>query len=207
VNLWECQHPGCKSTASGCGGAAGLIAIGWYFTPGYALFCPFHRPDPQTCEENPKDRPDPRPCSLCRAENVADAWQAQINLTHGFRFEHLSRAHFLARLHEPPPVTYEAGPVGALLEDEGAITAAGYMGQDRREAADRHALDLTVACPAIDCLAPQGEPCRGEDPRLVVHLGRRIRRIARARGLSDDEVAQRIADYAAGKPVPPLRDG
>jgi hypothetical protein len=98
LNLWECQHPGCTSTAAGCGGAAGLIAIGWYFAPGYVLLCPFHRPDPQTCEENSIAEK----CSLCRAENVADAWQAQINLTHGF--EHLGRAQFLARLHEPPPV-------------------------------------------------------------------------------------------------------
>lgn len=74
------------------------------------------------------------------------------------------------------------------------------------EAEDRHALDLTVACPATDCQAPQGEPCRGVAPDKV-HLGRRIHRIARARGWTDDELAERIAAAAAGKPPAPTRLG
>lgn len=44
MNLWECQHPGCKCTAVGSGGAIGLLAIGWYFVPGPKILCPAHHP-------------------------------------------------------------------------------------------------------------------------------------------------------------------
>jgi len=30
LNLWQCQFPGCRSTAVGTGGALGLRAIGWF---------------------------------------------------------------------------------------------------------------------------------------------------------------------------------
>jgi len=49
MNKWECEFPGCKSTAVGCGGAVGLRAIGWYFKPGPKIFCPNHRPDKEDC--------------------------------------------------------------------------------------------------------------------------------------------------------------
>jgi len=45
MNLWECDHPGCKCTAVGVGGAIGLRAIGWYFKRGPIIRCPNHRPD------------------------------------------------------------------------------------------------------------------------------------------------------------------
>ena len=54
MNLWECERPGCKSTAVGCGGAIGLRAIGWQFiagetkmmmTLGPTILCPLHRTD------------------------------------------------------------------------------------------------------------------------------------------------------------------
>jgi hypothetical protein len=44
MNLWECQHKGCKSTAVGTGSAAGLLAIGWFFELGPVIFCPIHNP-------------------------------------------------------------------------------------------------------------------------------------------------------------------
>ncbi len=51
MNKWECEHPGCKRSCIGIGGAVGLIAIGWYFKPGKGIalsaqiYCPEHRPD------------------------------------------------------------------------------------------------------------------------------------------------------------------
>lgn len=96
MNLWECCAPGCESTATGAGGAAGLIAIGWYFVPGGTggnLFCPFHRPDGKDCDESPTNV---TPCSQCRAEWVADDWQQQINAAHGY--EHVGRRRFLELL-------------------------------------------------------------------------------------------------------------
>lgn len=44
MNLWACEHPGCRVTATGEGGAVGLTAIGWWFQPGPIIFCPWHHP-------------------------------------------------------------------------------------------------------------------------------------------------------------------
>ncbi len=76
LNKWDCHYPGCGSTAVGVGGALGLRAIGWYFTPGPTLYCPLHRPDPsevksETCETK-------GPCGECRADYEADVFQAHI---------------------------------------------------------------------------------------------------------------------------------
>lgn len=76
MNLWECEHPGCKSTAVGVGGAVGLLAIGWYFRRGIPskLFCPIHRPDEIPCVELGEHLG--KPCPTCAAEKVACALQA-----------------------------------------------------------------------------------------------------------------------------------
>jgi len=78
VNLWECDEPGCTSTATGVGGAAGLIAIGWFFEPGPRLLCPVHHPDKVPCDDGFPENAG-KPCSLCRAEDQAEFWQNQIN--------------------------------------------------------------------------------------------------------------------------------
>lgn len=77
MNKWECDFPGCKNTAVGCGGALGLRAVGWYFNPPRReplaeplqlgdvvsrvlatvgdrtprIFCPRHRPDAIPCRD------------------------------------------------------------------------------------------------------------------------------------------------------------
>lgn len=79
MSVWECEHPGCKSQAVGCGGAIGLRAIGWYFQLGPVILCPNHRPDPMPCEDKyglPEYRGEP--CTHCTAEHEADKWQAVI---------------------------------------------------------------------------------------------------------------------------------
>lgn len=78
MNIWECQHPGCQTKAVGCGGAHGLIAIGWYVRTGPTILCPRHRPDaaethsPQICYEKEL------PCPICKADAEAMAWQKRI---------------------------------------------------------------------------------------------------------------------------------
>jgi hypothetical protein len=98
VNLWECEHPGCTSTAVGCGGAAGLLAIGWYFVPGDGhrgptLYCPAHRPLPSPCMEQGPNHG--KPCALCPSELLAQHWQNRINDHHGWP--------------KPPPFPYNFG--------------------------------------------------------------------------------------------------
>jgi hypothetical protein len=73
MNLWECDHPGCKSTAVGAGGAIGLRAIGWHFECGSKLLCPEHRPDAMPCLVS-----KPQPCSSCVAEAEAGRFQRLI---------------------------------------------------------------------------------------------------------------------------------
>lgn len=51
MNLWECEHAGCKVTATGQGSAVGLLAIGWFFQPGPVILCPAHHPEgPEAAE-------------------------------------------------------------------------------------------------------------------------------------------------------------
>lgn len=76
LNQWECEHPGCKSTAVGVGGAVGLLAIGWWFELGPTLFCPAHRPAPIPCRDDGDNRG--KPCSQCAAEEDADLIQNAI---------------------------------------------------------------------------------------------------------------------------------
>jgi hypothetical protein len=71
MNLWQCDVPGCKITASGTGGAIGLRAIGWYFLPGPVIRCPAHRPDSIPCIGDPRTTDDSvrgQPCSQCQAD-------------------------------------------------------------------------------------------------------------------------------------------
>jgi hypothetical protein len=83
MNLWECDHDGCDSTAVGVGGAAGLLAIGWCFQPGPTLLCPAHRPDKIPCDDAFTEIAG-QPCGLCKAEDVAEHWQNQINEANGW---------------------------------------------------------------------------------------------------------------------------
>ena len=80
MNKWECEHPGCKEIAIGTGAAFGLRAIGWFFRPGlgqrFSLLCPAHRPDPIPCRESGENAG--KPCSLCRADEVAAELQRLI---------------------------------------------------------------------------------------------------------------------------------
>lgn len=82
MNLWECEHPGCKNTAIGTGGAIGLTAIGWYFIPGPVILCPAHRPDGIRCTDpDGTDSPNGK-CSICKAQLEADKIQSFITLVH-----------------------------------------------------------------------------------------------------------------------------
>lgn len=76
MNIWQCDRPGCDRVCYGVGGAAGLRAVGWYFTPGMRdnCYCPAHRPDGIPCTENEATQS----CSWCAAEKEAKAWQAII---------------------------------------------------------------------------------------------------------------------------------
>jgi hypothetical protein len=64
MNEWECEHPGCNERVVGCGSAAGLRAIGWYFELGPTILCPRHHPQ-----------------GLERAEAVADHIQELRHFT------------------------------------------------------------------------------------------------------------------------------
>jgi hypothetical protein len=86
MNLWECAHPDCKSTAVGAGGAIGLRAIGWYFRPGSSLadnflFCPAHRPDPiPCCDKYTPDDEKLESCPHCAGEGEAAYWQTKMGV-------------------------------------------------------------------------------------------------------------------------------
>lgn len=67
MNRWQCRQPGCDRAVTGCGGAVGLRAIGWYFEPGPMIFCPEHRPDV-----------DPQDCSICTSEVYAFHFQSLV---------------------------------------------------------------------------------------------------------------------------------
>lgn len=77
MNLWQCKHAGCKSTAVGTGGAIGLRAIGWWFLPGQDILCPNHRPDPIDGDGRYLDCTR-KNCSQCKATEEAESWQAKI---------------------------------------------------------------------------------------------------------------------------------
>ena len=89
MNKWECQEPGCESTAVGVKSAVGLVAIGWYarIVPGrhMDLFCPVHRPDGIPCKEQAGEY-DTRTfaermnCSSCAAEQEALTWQHHMGI-------------------------------------------------------------------------------------------------------------------------------
>lgn len=90
MNKWECDYDGCTVTATGTGGAIGLLAIGWWFKPiGYgsgrpALLCPAHRPDSIPCTEISLDDDGAyvtldKPCSSCRADEIAAIIQHAIS--------------------------------------------------------------------------------------------------------------------------------
>ena len=85
MNKWECTHSGCTRTAVGRGGAAGLIAVGWYFKPGTAsrpdgvLLCPDHYP-PGHC----KVPGGPPECNRCEGDDSARFLQSLINRWLGF---------------------------------------------------------------------------------------------------------------------------
>jgi len=80
MNQWNCDEPGCSSTAIGVGGAVRLRAIGWWFKPGPSTYCPRHRPDRKEitlgryldCTEDD--------CSLCHATEEAEHWQWLMQL-------------------------------------------------------------------------------------------------------------------------------
>ena len=75
MNLWECGEPGCKRSVTGCGGAIGLRAIGWYWG-GYGthfIRCPAHRPDGVKCHDTYPEGGDS--CTYCAAEDEAAHWQ------------------------------------------------------------------------------------------------------------------------------------
>lgn len=78
MNIWECHHPGCPVKAVGCGGAHGLIAIGWYFRMGQKTFCPLHRPDRAEKHTDLVCYTKELPCPICKADAVAMAWQERI---------------------------------------------------------------------------------------------------------------------------------
>lgn len=85
MNKWECDAPGCRNSAVGCGGAIGLRAIGWYFVPGNhapRLFCPAHRPDGAPCqnvgEEDTRTVAELQNCPMCAGDNEADEIQDVI---------------------------------------------------------------------------------------------------------------------------------
>lgn len=91
LDQWDCEHPGCESSAVGVGGALGLRAIGWYFVPGPIIFCPLHRLDPSEVKHEECDNSGP--CSFCRAEQEAETLQGNIAAVTGV--DH--RAYYQAR--------------------------------------------------------------------------------------------------------------
>jgi len=104
MNLWECAHPGCKSTATGSGGAIGLRAIGWYFRPGSSmadnfLFCPAHRPDPIPCCDRYTPDDEKRDiCPTCAGEGEASYWQHRMVEEYGIEYGPEGAAQRLAPL-------------------------------------------------------------------------------------------------------------
>jgi hypothetical protein len=78
MNIWECQHPGCPTKAVGCGGAHGLIAIGWYVRMGPTIFCPLHRPDRAETHTGGVCFAKELPCPICKADAEATIWQGRI---------------------------------------------------------------------------------------------------------------------------------
>lgn len=80
MNLWQCDKPGCKSTAVGNGGAIGLRAIGWWFVPGFYrnCYCPAHRPDGSPVPHEMHGDEAPLPCPSCAAEYEAAYLQDAI---------------------------------------------------------------------------------------------------------------------------------
>jgi hypothetical protein len=84
MNLWECEHPGCNSRATGTGGAIGLRAIGWYFHPAGPIFCPVHRPDGIPCtDERAPETSRAEACPLCAGEGESEHWQQIMNESYG----------------------------------------------------------------------------------------------------------------------------
>lgn len=92
MNKWECTHQGCPHTAVGRGGAAGLIAVGWYFKPGVpggrdsVLLCPAHYPKGPCKVASVEARrvvgsPE---CRLCEGDDSAKFLQTLINKWLGF---------------------------------------------------------------------------------------------------------------------------
>jgi hypothetical protein len=85
MNEWQCDFPGCKMIAHGVGGAIGLLAIGWSFTPGTLIplsvgltFCPYHRRDIAGIQcRGPGTK---MPCVPCAAIAEATRIQALIGL-------------------------------------------------------------------------------------------------------------------------------
>ncbi len=76
LNQWYCDQAGCRSSAVGVGGALGLRAVGWFFALGPIIRCPNHRPDPSNLKHEACETEGP--CGYCRAEQEADAFQADI---------------------------------------------------------------------------------------------------------------------------------
>lgn len=88
MNRWQCDHHDCDVTATGAGGAIGLLAIGWWFghtlegvggDGPYALLCPAHRPDPVPCDQPyAPESQHGKPCPQCAAEHDTKEWQRII---------------------------------------------------------------------------------------------------------------------------------
>lgn len=97
LNFWQCDHPGCTVTATGAGGAFGLLAIGWWFLLGSKLFCPAHRPDPVPCRDDGDNRG--KPCSTCAGDAEADMIQHAI-VHHSEDIRAWYAAHLLAESKE-----------------------------------------------------------------------------------------------------------
>jgi hypothetical protein len=92
MNVWGCDHEGCKNRCVGVGSAIGLRAIGWYFVMGdrrgalgavdgrpTVLLCPLHRPDGVPCML--RDRlapPSSAPCAPCAGRSEARRHQHAI---------------------------------------------------------------------------------------------------------------------------------
>jgi hypothetical protein len=57
VNAWSCDRRPCGMKAVGVAGAAGLRAVGWYFSPGIppVILCPLHHPKGRAAAKNQAD--------------------------------------------------------------------------------------------------------------------------------------------------------
>lgn len=89
MNKWECEHPGCTTTAVGTGGGVGLRAVGWWVEDGGQMLCPAHRPDRAPCHDN--DTNAGQACALCTAEREAYEHQEVIRMTLGMQAGTLPR--------------------------------------------------------------------------------------------------------------------